>query len=257
MTLAAAVSAARAAGQILRKRRPKHIDSKGAVDLVTEVDRACELVIRDILARLTPHIPVYGEEGGGAEAAAIRWVVDPLDGTTNFVHGFPYFCTSIALERNGQSEIGVVYDPVADDLFTAVRGRGAYRNGQPMYVSTCSEMNDALLATGFPYDRRQRVDLYLAIVREALMRCQGLRRGGAAALDLAGVACGRLDGYWEFSLQPWDVAAGTLLVLEAGGKVSDHSGQPVLDKQALEPAATNGALHTSLISLIAAGQQNR
>lgn len=251
--LAVATEAAHAAGAILRRAyaaRPGPVERKGAVDLVTETDRACERAVRQVLGRHTPDIPILGEEEGGAVTAATRWVVDPLDGTTNFVHGFPWFAVSIALEVDGHPEVGVVLDPLRDRAFTAQRGRGAHANGERLRVSTTATLNDALIASGFPYDRRERADFYLARVRAVLLQCQGIRRAGAAALDLALVAAGQLDGYWESGLQPWDVAAGRLLVTEAGGRVTALDGGP-LDRDRPNPLATNGAVHEALRELLA------
>jgi len=251
--LAVATEAAQAAGAILRRAyaaRPGPVERKGAVDLVTETDRACERAVREVLGRHTPDLPILGEEQGGASSAATRWVVDPLDGTTNFVHGFPWFAVSIALEVDGVPEVGVVLDPLRDLAFTAQRGRGAHANGERLRVSRVDALDDALIATGFPYDRRERADFYLARLRAVLLRCQGIRRAGAASLDLARVAAGQLDAYWEFGLQPWDVAAGHLLVTEAGGRVTAHDGGP-LERERPCPLATNGALHQALLAVLA------
>jgi myo-inositol-1(or 4)-monophosphatase len=247
-----AIEAARAAGAILVAAHAKgsvRADHKGAVDLVTETDRACEASVREVLARHTPDIPVLGEEGGGAWEARTRWVVDPLDGTTNFVHGFPWFCVSVGLEVDGASEVGVVLDPIRDELFAARRGHGATRNGAPMRVSTVDRIDRALIATGFAYDRQTRARFYLARVEAVMEQCQGIRRAGAAALDLARVAAGQLDAYWEYGLQPWDIAAGRLLVTEAGGRVSGHDGSPP-DRRLPSPLASNGALHEVMMSLL-------
>ncbi len=251
--LAVAVEAARAAGRLLvdaHARRSTRYERKGAVDLVTETDRACEDAIRATLERLEPGIPVLGEEGGGAEGARVRWVVDPIDGTTNFVHGFPWFAVSIALEEDGRSVVGVVLDPLRDRAYTATRGGGAFVDGARARVSTVPDLDAALVATGFPYDRRERLDFYLARVRAVLGRCQGLRRAGAASLDLALVATGQLDAYWEFNLKPWDIAAGRLLVEEAGGLVTGHAGE-MLDPGVPSPLATNRALHAAMIEALA------
>lgn len=243
-----AIRAARAAGAIQRARRPKGLRHKGAVDLVTEVDLASEEAIREILA--PSGVPVLGEECGG-EDVPTRWVVDPLDGTTNFVHGFPYFCVSIALEVDGRGAVAAIYDPSRDELFAAERGRGATCNGEPIRVSYCDGIGTALVGTGFPYDRQQLAHVYLAEVEAVMRRSQGIRRAGAAALDLANVAAGRLDAFWEHKLRPWDVAAGRLLVEEAGGTVTGHDGgDPGRDPVA--PLATNGRLHAEMVAILAA-----
>ena len=250
--LTVAIEAARAAGVILaaaHRRGGVRADHKGAVDLVTETDRACEAAVREVLARHTPDIPVLGEEQGGAWDAATRWVVDPLDGTTNFVHGFPWFCVSVGLEVDGMPEVGVVLDPLRDDLFAARRGAGATCNGAPLRVSEVRSLQHALVATGFAYDRQSRPEFYLSRVEVVMRQAQGIRRAGAAALDLARVAAGQLDAYWEFGLQPWNVAAGRLLVQEAGGRVTSHDGGP-LDPRLPSPLASNGHVHDDMLALL-------
>lgn len=246
--------AARAAADIQRKYvdvRPADVRIKsGAIDLVTEVDRACEDAVREVFARETPGIPVLGEERGGERGAATRWVVDPLDGTTNFVHGFPFFCVSIALVTDGKSEVGVVIDAVRDREYAARRGGGVTCNGVPQRVSDVRELGSALLGSGFPYDRQRLAHEYLAYWDAFLRRTHGVRRAGAAALDLSLVSEGRLDAFWEFHLSLWDVAAGTLFVEEAGGTVT------ALDGGALDPAdpcplASNGHLHPAVLDVLA------
>jgi len=219
------------------------------VDLVTEVDLASEAAIRAVLAEQTPGIPVLAEENGGAEEAVTRWVVDPLDGTTNFVHGFPSFGVSVGLQVDGRLEACCVVDPLRDEVYEAARGHGARLDGRPLEVSSVDRLSDALLLTGFPYDRRERADEYLRFVRAFLERAQGLRRAGAAALDLCHVAAGRADGFWEFGLAPWDVAAGVLLVEEAGGRVSDMTGSP-LDLQRPRLLATNARVHDEMVGIL-------
>ena len=241
-----AVRAARAAGVIQRKR-PKEVLHKGRANLVTEVDLACEAVIRKVLE--PSGYPVLGEEQGGPEANN-RWIVDPLDGTTNFVHGFPSYCCSIALELDGKLELGVIFDPIRNRLYEAQRGQGALCNGERISVSTCSSLDQALVASGFAYDRREQADFYLRFVKVFLERAQGFRRAGAAALDLAMVACGELDGFWEFNLNPWDIAAGVLIVEEAGGSASDIDGSGLgLNEGRI--LATNGLIHSSMRTAIA------
>jgi len=249
--LAAAIEAARSAGAILRQHEdgPRLVTHKSAVDLVTEVDLACEQAIRCVLQDHTPEIPVLGEEGGGPVDASTAWIVDPLDGTTNFVHGFPYYCVSIALRRDHRLELGVIYDPVRDKLYRATCGDGAWCNDRRMSVSTCGDLQDALVGTGFAYDRRERSAFYLHYFEPVLKSVQGIRRAGAAALDLAMVADGKLDAFWEFGLQPWDVAAGIVLIREAGGRVTTHSGENIT--QAIgSPLATNALLHTALQTVL-------
>jgi len=246
-----AVEAAHAAGALLQHYEdgPRQIHHKGAIDLVTEVDLACEQSIRDVLTSHTPEIPILGEEQGGARDAPTTWIVDPLDGTTNYVHGFPYYGVSIALRRNHQLVVGVVYDPVRDKTYRAQMGAGAWCNDRPMSVSHCPDLSSALVGTGFAYDRRERSAFYLRYFEPVLKRVRGVRRAGAAAMDLAMVADGRLDAYWEFGLQPWDVAAGIVLVREAGGRVTGHDGTdiaPTLES----PLATNGLLHAPMQALL-------
>jgi myo-inositol-1(or 4)-monophosphatase len=248
--LAVAVEAARAAGRIQRERYRTGfaVRRKGAVDLVTEVDLACEEAIRQVLARLAPGTPVLGEEGGATGSGADRWLVDPLDGTTNYAHGFPVFCASVAWEEGGAVRLGAVYDPLRDELFTAERASGARCNGERLRTSGVADLGAALLATGFPYDRGTNPRNYDEF-RELTQRTQGVRRGGSAALDLCYVAAGRLDGFWEPGLKPWDLAAGCLLVEEAGGTVTGYRGEPFTPYGA-DVVATNGPLHGALLAAL-------
>jgi len=246
------IEAARAAAKVIRAAAdgPRQVDHKGRNDLVTEVDLAAENALRQVLGQHTPDIPVLGEEGGGAADATTRWVVDPLDGTTNFVHGFPYYAVSVALEVDGRSDVGVVLDVVRGTAYTAMRGHGAHCDGVPIKVSTRTELGTALVGTGFSYDRHLNADRDLKPFRAFLTRAQGMRRAGAAALDLAMIACGRLDGFWEFTLSRWDVAAGVLLIEEAGGRVSAVDGGK-LDRAEPSPLATNGHLHDAMLAVLA------
>ena len=250
--LSIAIEAATRAGQIIRSasERPREVTHKGAVDLVTQVDRAAETSIREVLSHHTPSIPILGEEEGGPIEQPTRWVVDPLDGTTNFVHGFPTYAVSIALEVDGRSQCGVILDPVRWTFYSATRGGGAFCDERPMQVSTCTSLDVALLGTGFAYDRRTRAAFYLSYVQAFMVRAQGIRRAGAAAMDLVMVADGRLDGFWEFNLSPWDVAAGKLLVEEAGGRVSNHTGES-LEARSPNPIASNGRIHDDMMAIIA------
>lgn len=255
--LDAAREAAAAAGAILAPyvdRRPAAFDTKSAdIDLVTEVDRACEAAIRRVLERRTPDVAIVGEEGGGAFADE-AWVVDPIDGTTNFVHGFPFFAVSIGLVRGGQPVAGVVFDVVRERRYEAALGQGAFRVGRdgvahPLRVSAAPTLGASLFATGFAYDRKQNAAFYLKHVKRALETGHGIRRCGAASLDLALVAEGATDAYWEFNLAPWDVAAGAILVAEAGGRVTAIDGGP-LDIAHPHVAATNGRVHDALLALL-------
>jgi len=251
---ALAVRLAREAGAIQRARfeTTLEITSKSRpIDLVTEVDRACEALIVEALRRERPRDDVLAEEGGAhADAgAAWRWIVDPLDGTVNFAHGYPCFCVSIGVERDGERHVGVVYDPLRDELYEAVRGGGARRNGRAIRVSQAATVQRALLATGFAYDVHDSADDNLDRLVRAVKHAGGVRRDGSAAIDLCYVACGRFDGYWELKLHPWDVAAGILLVEEAGGRVSDLAGGPA-PASGREILASNGPLHDALLALL-------
>jgi myo-inositol-1(or 4)-monophosphatase len=240
--------AARAAGAVLGRGRATDVRHKGAIDLVTEMDLAAEEAVRAVLERETPGVPILGEEGGG-ELGGTCWIVDPLDGTTNFVHGFPAWSVSVAFQEAGRLEAGCVFDPIHDVAYTARRGAGAFANGDPIHVSPTSVLGDALLITGFPYDSPDRASFYLSFFGAFLTRAQGIRRTGSAALDLALLASGRADGFWEFRLHAWDVAAGALIVTEAGGRVSGMEGEPlVLDAGRI--VASNGRLHAALVEVI-------
>jgi myo-inositol-1(or 4)-monophosphatase len=229
-----AVKAARRAASIINQAANQlellNIETKAHNDFVTEVDRAAEAAIVDILREAFPEHSILAEESGRSgdgegRGAEYVWVIDPLDGTTNFIHGFPQYAVSIALTRKGVPEHAVIFDPVSNELFTATRGRGAYMNDRRIRVSRRQRLADALLGTGFPFRQFAHVDTYLAMFRELAQRSVGLRRAGAAALDLAYVASGRLDGFWEIGLSPWDMAAGALLIQEAGGFVADFDGE--------------------------------
>jgi myo-inositol-1(or 4)-monophosphatase len=248
---AVALLASKAAATIIRDSQSGtlNVRHKGVVDLVTQVDLAAERVIRSVLAEHTPNIPVLAEEGGGATDCTTRWIVDPLDGTTNFVHGYPSYAVSIALEVEGELTVACVFDAVNGVAYTAEKGGGAWCGEQRLQVSDTPELVEALLATGFPYDRRENVDRYLRYVRAFLLAGQGLRRAGAAAMDFVAVAAGRIDGYWEFGLNPWDVAAGVLLVQEAGGVVTDMTGGP-LDLGNPRLLCSNGKVHDEMIKIL-------
>lgn len=250
--LDAAVAIARGAGALLREGAGSvhAAESKSSsTDLVTAYDRAAEDLIVSGLRERFPSHRILAEEGGdrGGAAGEPRWIVDPLDGTTNFAHGLPLFVVSIACEIEGAVRIGVIYAPVLDMLFTAVRGAGARLNDRPIRVSAADTLRTSLLSTGFPYDRHTSPDNNFAQFVTLKRRAQGIRRLGSAALDLAMVASGRLDGYWEFKLKPWDIAAGLLLVQEAGGTVSDWRGGPA-DLARGEVVASNGRIHGELLA---------
>ena len=248
--LETAVESARAAGALLLPfyDRRVRIEYKGDVDLVTEADRASEaLVVEKIRARYPGH-SILAEEGGGRDVdSPYRWLIDPLDGTTNFAHSFPFFCVSIGLEKSGELILGVVYDPIRDELFTAEKGSGAFLNNKPVKVSKTEPLSAALLATGFPTHRRHK-NPNIHFYYQLNMRSHGVRRAGSAALDLCYVACGRMDGFWEFNLRPWDVAAGSLIVSEAGGRVTDMRGNAhALASETM--LASNALIHPSLLQV--------
>ena len=224
------------------------IEYKGDVDLVTVADRASEKLIVERLQALWPEHGIVGEEGTRTESdAEYRWYVDPLDGTTNFAHGYPVFCISIALaRRDGQLEAGVLYDPTRNEMFAAERGAGATMNGTPIQVSKTAALAESILGTGFPSHKRHK-NPNIHFYHQLTLRSHGVRRAGSAALDLANVACGRYDGFWEFNLNPWDTAAGVLLVQEAGGTVTRFDGSPFrLDSR--EVLATNSLIHQELLT---------
>ena len=227
------VKAARRASQIINRAAQdiehlKITPKKFNNDFVTEVDKAAEAAIIEILREAYPDYGILAEESGlsgGPEGSSdFQWVIDPLDGTTNFIHGFPQYAVSIALTHKGQPNQAVVYDVVRNEMFTASKGGGAYLNERRIRVTKCDRMEQALLGTGFPFHNFDHADAYLSIFKELAKRTSGIRRAGSAALDLAYVASGRFDGFWEFGVQPWDIAAGCLLISEAGGLVSDLSG---------------------------------
>ena len=258
--LGAAWQAASAAGEIIRAswHQPRSIDYKGPIDLVTSTDRAAERAIVEVLQREFPAHSILAEEETEITRAAseYRWIIDPLDGTTNFAHSYPQVSVSIALEYSGHIILGLVYDPLRDECFRAVKGQGATLNGDPIRISAINDLEKALLATGFPYDRRDHGDFYLSFFKAFLTRCQGIRRNGSAALDLCYVAAGRLDGFWELKLKPWDIAAGALIVAEAGGSLSDFSGKG-FSIHGNETLASNGFIHDKMVQLIRAAANGR
>jgi len=243
---------AREAGALIMEyfHRGLKIEYKGEADLVTAADRASEALIRERIGKQFPTHDVLGEEQGlNDQGGEYRWYVDPLDGTTNFAHGYPVFCVSLALEQRSGSTAtrvaGVVYDPTRDELFAAAQGGGAQLNGQPIRVSKIAHLKECLVATGFPSHKRHK-NPNIHFYHQITLRTHGVRRAGSAALDLCNVACGRFDGFWEFNLNPWDTAAGVLIVEEAGGKVSRFDGSPfLLDSR--ETLASNGLVHEELL----------
>ena len=238
---------AREAGALLMSYFGKvAIEYKGDVDIVTAADRASEELIVGRIRRQWPAHDLIGEEGSRTETGSdFRWYVDPLDGTTNFAHGFPVFCVSLGLAHKGERIAGVVYDPTRDEMFTAEKGSGAQLNGRPIHVSKTARLTNALVATGFPSRNRHR-NPNIHFYHQITLRSHGVRRAGSAALDLCSVACGRYDAYWEFNLNAWDTSAGILIVQEAGGRVTNYQGGlcKVEDRDVL---ATNGLLHEEMM----------
>ncbi|MDJ0702146.1 MAG: inositol monophosphatase family protein [Leptolyngbyaceae cyanobacterium MO_188.B28] len=248
--LEVATEAALAAGEVLQSYwgKLRVIEEKGRPgDLVTEADKASEAEILAVLRRHVPNHSILAEESGKVEAAdsPYLWTIDPLDGTTNFAHQYPFFSVSIGLLIDGVPQVGVIFDPFHQDLFRAARGLGATCNRRPIQVSTISELSRSLLVTGFAYDRRETADNNYAEFCHLTHLTQGVRRGGAASIDLAYVACGRLDGYWERGLSPWDLAAGVIILEEAGGRVTAYDQKP-FDIWSGRILATNGRIHRSV-----------
>jgi len=251
--LATAREVAKAAGRFLKENLSgslNRVDYKGEIDLVTEADRRAEEMIINALASRFPQISILAEEGGEAgHYSGMRWIIDPLDGTTSYAHRLPHFCVSIALEIDGLLRLGIVYNPCLDECFSAINGQGAFLNDEKISVSGTRELKKSLLATGFPYDRaesdRNNVDYFNAFI----LKIQGIRRMGSAALDLCYTAAGRFDGYWEMKLSPWDCAAGAVIVQEAGGTITDFSGG-VFSIYSKEVLASNGLIHQQMIDIL-------
>ena len=249
-----AIGLARQAGEIQRDRYESRLEIRtksAAIDLVTEVDQQCEALIVAGIEGARPEDEILAEEGGAHERAdaSWRWIIDPLDGTVNYAHGFPRFCVSIGVEYRGERQVGVVYDPLLDECFYAVRGAGAYLGERPLRVSKTPVLPEALVATGFAYDVHRSDTDNLKNFSLMLKAARGLRRDGSAALDLCYVAAGRLDAYWEFKLHPWDVAAGILIVEEAGGRVTSSSGSPV-PEAGDDILSSNGSIHDEILAIL-------
>jgi myo-inositol-1(or 4)-monophosphatase len=247
-----AVEIAREAGEFLKGRfhADHSIDFKGEINLVTEADRGSEKIITSRIQHLFPDHDIMAEEGTNVtRGSEYRWIIDPLDGTTNYAHGFPVFCVSIALQRMDEIILGVIYNPMLDELFVAERGEGASLQGKKIHVSDTERLAEAFVATGFPYDVRENSGDALAYFDEMIPKAQAVRRAGSAALDLAYLAAGRFDGFWELRLKPWDTAAGWILVEEAGGMVTDLSANPyVLESPSI--VASNGVMHRELMEIL-------
>jgi myo-inositol-1(or 4)-monophosphatase len=238
--------------------RQIQIEKKGTIDLVTEVDLEVERMFRALVGERFPDHQILAEELGGAALAPPGpcWVFDPIDGTTNYAHGLPIFCASLALEIDGVAEIAAVYDPNRRELFTAERGCGAFLNGKPLRVSSAARLVDAMLVTGFPYDVHTRVDEIVGLFAAFVAQARAVRRLGSAAIDLCWVAAGRMDGFWESDLKPWDIAGGALLVTEAGGRLTNMDGAPFASRGG-QVLASNGSIHGAMLDVIAAFQQRR
>ena len=242
-------SIAREAGALLLRhfRARVQIEYKGDVDLVTVADRESEKLITGRIHEQWPGHDILGEEGTNTNRGSeFRWYIDPLDGTTNFAHSYPVFCVSMAVEQGGELRAGVIYDPTRDELFAGERGRGATLNGAPIHVSAQKRLGESLLSTGFPSHKRHK-NPNIHFYHQITLRSHGVRRAGSAALDLANVASGRFDGFWEINLNPWDVAAGALLVTEVGGRVSDLRGGPFDHRKPTETLASNGHIHDECV----------
>ncbi len=250
-----AIETARDAGQILLEKFGRKIDirMKGEIDLVTEADLASEALIIERVKSTYPKHSILAEESGEAVVlggdTTWKWIIDPLDGTTNYAHGYPCFCVTIALEHEGEIVIGVTFDPTRNELFAAERGRGASLNNKPIRVSETEDLGNSLIVTGFPYDFKGR-DNFSQHLTDMLLRSRGVRRDGSAAIDMAYVACGRFDGFWEEGLNAWDVAAGTLLIEEAGGQVSYYDGSK-FSIYAPPICASNGLIHSAMLQVLA------
>jgi myo-inositol-1(or 4)-monophosphatase len=228
-----------------------HINKKSAIDLVTEVDVTIERMFRELISARFPDHAILGEEFGGSASVPEGpcWVFDPIDGTTNFAHGLPIFCSSLALEFDGVAEIAAVYDPTRRELFTAERGAGAFLNGQPIRVSSAASLIDAMLVTGFPYDVHTRLDEIIGLFRAFVGQARAVRRLGSAAIDLCYVAAGRMDGFWERDLNAWDIAGGALLVTEAGGRVTALDGE-AFTSRGRSVLASNNLIHDAMIQTV-------
>jgi myo-inositol-1(or 4)-monophosphatase len=255
--LKAALEAARTAGRMLREKvdTTPEVSFKGEVDLVTESDNLSQKMIVSHLGERFPGHDFLAEEGLARESGSpYRWVIDPLDGTTNFAHHFPIFCVSIGLEFEGRSELGVVYDPMREEMFWGLRGEGAFLNGGRVQVSAVADLGGSLLATGFPYDIRQTGD-NIVHFNNFVVRAQAVRRCGSAALDLCYVACGRFDGFWELKLHPWDVCAGALIIREAGGRATDFEGKE-FPSTARRILASNSLIHGQMAEVLEIGRNS-
>ena len=252
------ITIAKEAGTFLKERLGETlaVKYKGEIDLVTEVDKMSEDMLLYRINNKFPRHDILAEESAGTDRGSdFRWIIDPLDGTTNYAHGYPVFCVSIALEKENEIILGVIYNPVAEEMFVAEKGKGAFLNGKRISVSDTTDISKSLLATGFPYDIRENPDNNLNYFNEMATKVQAIRRAGSAALDLAYIAAGRFDGYWELRLKPWDTAAGWLLVKEAGGLVTEIFGKDYFLKSP-HILASNGKIHDKMIDVLKTGAGN-
>lgn len=251
--LQTAIDAATEAGKYLRKSGGKELtveQKSSSIDPVTQIDKETEKIIVDIIKRTYPGHGILGEEGGKSDdVSEYRWIIDPLDGTVNYTHGLPIYCVSIGVEHNGTLVAGVVYDPNNDELYTAERGGGAFLNDKRIHVSGTEKLIESILITGFPYDIHDNPDFTIERFSDFLMEAQAIRRLGSAAIDLCFIAAGRGDGFWEAFIKPWDIAAGILLVEEAGGTVTDFTGKPVT-ADSPRILATNGKIHDAMLRVL-------
>jgi myo-inositol-1(or 4)-monophosphatase len=261
LLLSTAIEAVTKAGEIQMAFIEKgfEVSHKGTIDLVTEADVAVENMFRTLIAGRFPDHTILAEEFG--EDAATRgashcWVFDPIDGTNNYAHGLPIFCASLALEIDGRGEIGAIYDPTRRELFVAERGGGAFLNGRPLHVSNAPTLVESMLVTGFPYDIHKRIPEIVGLFGEFVGKARAVRRLGSAALDLCYIAAGRMDGFWEQDLKPWDIAAGTIIVEEAGGRVTDFAGEPYSTRRP-QLLATNGIIHEEMVRITKAFLRSR
>ena len=249
-----AISVAKEAGRILRdnigKIQSEHVEDKNPFDYVTEIDRSCEqLIIKSIKKYYPDHAILAEESGASSNKNRFCWIIDPLDGTTNFIHGVAHSAISIALQEANEIVLGVIYDPYRDELFYAEKGKGAYCNADRISVSSQGNINNCLIGTGFPFKSRQFLDRYWRVLSEIFMEVSGIRRTGSAALDLCYVACGRFDGFWELKLSPWDIAAGSIIVNESGGKITDFEGgnNHIWNGDVI---ATNSIIHRTILTKV-------
>jgi myo-inositol-1(or 4)-monophosphatase len=247
-----AIELARAGGDVLKHyiSREKQVELKSRANLVTIADRESEALVIQMIKERYPSHAILAEESGPSGSGEGKWIIDPLDGTTNFAHQYPFFCVSVAFEQRGEIVCGAVYDPVRDEMFSGARELGSFVNGRQLRVSDTEKLGSALVMTGFPYTVREKIRTAMSQFEAFILESQAVRRGGSAALDLCYVAIGRCDGFWEMDLHPWDTAAGKIILEEAGGRLTDFSGKP-FSPYMKQIVATNGKIHGEMISVLA------